>query len=368
MSNLRTMFLATLLLLPASRACADNRELYQADVCNKGQITVDVAIAYKDLAFNEVWMIERWWHVRPRECKPVWRQFYAPNNVLNFRSFPLHLAFAFTDSTGVWGAAKVPPPRNIAASHLQLCVSTGDQKYKVDAKDPAAACKGQREAFLIPASIDWEPTNGTTCCQWGDYGPPMKFDVALGPSDRAIPLGPRATPGALASGPGTFTDLDPILTDAVRGPGAPKPQISARDYPITNFWLTVCVPPPVVKTASWADPQSARSQAIKASIRQFMATHRFRDAEGVVDETLGHGAPGQVSRKIRITETAGRFGVEEVTACSHDSYVDMRVPAAEQAPNAPAPAAKPAPQAAKDSEPGFGDLLGPGGFVKPPSR
>jgi hypothetical protein len=205
--HLKKVLLAVLLLLPVSCVWADDRELYQADVCNKGQITVDVAIAYRDFGFNdEFWIIDFWWHVPAGECKIVFSHFYAPNNLLNFRPFPLHLAFAFTDSSGVWGAAMVKPPGDIARSHLKLCVTQGNHKYKND-DDPAAECRRNPnpEAFLIPASIDWEPTKGSTCCSSyvHEYGPPVRFTVALGPNDRAIPLGPRASTGGAAPTSGT---------------------------------------------------------------------------------------------------------------------------------------------------------------------
>jgi hypothetical protein len=201
--HLKKVLLVTALLLPATRVRADDRELYHAEVCNQGRVIVDVAVAYRDFGLNdEFWVIERWWHVRPGECKLVFRHFYAPNNVLNFRPFPLHLAFAFTDSTGTWGAAKINPPGNTARSHLQLCVARNDQKYREDDDDPATACKKSSEGFLIPASIDWEPTNGSTCCTWynHDYGPPARFMVALDANDRAIPLGPRASSGGVRRG------------------------------------------------------------------------------------------------------------------------------------------------------------------------
>jgi hypothetical protein len=214
MHHLKTVLLATALLLSASRVRADDRELYHAEVCNKGQLTVDVAIAYRDFGFNdEFWVIDRWWHIRGGECKVVFSHTYAPNNVLNFRPFPLHLAFAFTDSTGVWGAAKVEPPGDIARSHLKLCVAKNDQKYREDHDDPATACKKSSEGFLIPASIDWEPTHGSTCCQYGDYGPPIKFTVALGPNDRAVPLGPRTSTG----GPAPTPAARPVTARLVMG-------------------------------------------------------------------------------------------------------------------------------------------------------
>src|SRR5262249_9376594 len=105
----------------------------------------------------------------------------------SYQSFPLHLAFAFTDSTGVWGAAKVAPPRGVAASHERLCISRANYEYKVEGKSPLANCA---KNLQIPASIDWEPTQGAI---WypttNSYEPPKTFTVSIGANDRAIPLG-----------------------------------------------------------------------------------------------------------------------------------------------------------------------------------
>ena len=129
MKNIGIVLLSTWLLLPAARVwaqaydAAGPRELYHAEVCNQGQIKVLVAVAYKDFGFtDEFWMIDYWYRVEPGKCKLVFSHFYAPNNLFSFQSFPLHLAFVFTDSTGVTGAAKVRPPSGVAASRSHLCV------------------------------------------------------------------------------------------------------------------------------------------------------------------------------------------------------------------------------------------------------
>ena len=122
MKHTRIALLTTLLLLPAARPSAQERdilgqrELYHAEVCNEGRIAVDVAVAYKDFGFaDEFWIIEYWYRAEPGKCSRF-LHFYAPQGWGNFQSFPLYLAFAFTDSTGVWGAAKVNPARDTAAS------------------------------------------------------------------------------------------------------------------------------------------------------------------------------------------------------------------------------------------------------------
>ena len=361
--RLSTLFLLpTLLLLTAAHVQQNDyagqpNELYHAQVCNQGRSAVDVAVAYRDFGFNdEFWIIDYWYRVDSGKCKLVYSHFYAPDG---FQSFPLHLAFAFTDSTGVWGAAKVQPPTGIASSRLKLCVERGNNKYRVDTKDPGVKCP---KGILIPASIDWEPTQGVYPNAYSrQYPPPKRFTVALSTSDRAIALGPQTSPGGVVQGPGVLKEMVAIIKDAVTGPGAPKPNISARNYAVKNLWLQVCASTPVVKKASWSDPQSARARALKATLRQFIASHRFRDA-GVAD-----GPAGSVSRVVRVTEEAAdQFSVQEVTDCPGDAYTSLQVAAVDQ-PLATRPAEpKLAPKkAAPEPAPGFGDLMGPGGFIKP---
>lgn len=289
---------------------------------------------------------------------------YAPQNWLSFQSFPVHLAFGFMDSIGVWGAASVDPPDwdDVARSRARLCVRREGFSYEVIADDPEKSCTGAGE-FLIPASIVWEPTSPARYpTEWiREWGPPVTFTVALGRNERAVPLGPQASTPAPVPGPGVLTEFVEIVEDAIKGPGAPKPRI-ASDYPITNFWLQVCAPPVFYKKWSWTDPEAAAPQTVKHVVRRFLASHQFRGAGSVAEETLGYASAGLVSRKIRVTEALGTFSVEEVTGtCPGDSTVDMMVFSAEQPAVAPTPAAQPTPE----PNPGFGDLMGPGGFIEP---
>jgi hypothetical protein len=362
MKNIWIALLTTLLLLPATRVwaqaydAAGPRELYHAEVCNEGRIKVDVAVAYKDFGFSdEFWIVDYWYQVAPGKCKLVFSHFYAPNNWLSYQSFPLYLAYAFTDSTGVWGAAKVNPPRGIAASRLHLCVGRKNYEYRVNGKNPEAKCP---QGLPIPVSMVWEPTQGVYPNAYSrEYPPPKRFTVALGPNDRAIALGPQASSGGAAQGPGVLKEMSAIIRDAVNGPGAPKPNISVRNR---SLFLQVCAPLSVVKKASWSDLQSARARALKAVLRQFVATHRFRDADAA------DGSASTVSRIVRVTEgAADQFSVQEVTDCPGDAYTSFQVAAVDQ-PLATRPAEpKPAPKAAPEPNPGFGDLMGPGGFIKP---
>ena len=223
MKNLRIALLITSLLLPVARAwaqaydAAGPRELYHAEVCNAGQMTVEVGVAYKDFGFNdEFWVIDYWYRVVPGKCKVVFQHFYAPNNLLSYQSFPLYVAFTFTDSTGMRGAAKVNPPPGTTASRLNLCASREDYKYRLNGKTPEAPrCpKGP-----TPVSFVWEPTKGVYANAYSrEYPPPKRFTVALGPNDRALPIGPQASPA-----PPTQRPVDKAAAPAPAVKPAPQP-------------------------------------------------------------------------------------------------------------------------------------------------
>ena len=357
MSPIRIALLTTLLLLPAARPWAapqydyagQPNELYHAEVCNQGQIKVLVAVAYKDFGFtDEFWMIEYWHRVEPGKCKLVFSQFYAPNNLFSFQSFPLHLAFVFTDSTGVTGAVKIRAPSGVATSRFHLCVGGENYKYRVNGKDPQHKCP---TGVLIPASIVWEPTQGLYPNSYSkQYGPPKRFTVALGPNDRAIPVvGWHASPGATAAGPGDKMDLHAVLKDLMRGADAPRPRISGE------YGLSVCVDPTVVKRQSWANPPTARTKAFRETVRQFLVSHSFSNVHGYLVY-------------IKVTEIDNKFIAEEVKTCSGDYEFGLWSSASDkQRSTAPSPAVKQAPQpkAKPEPSPGFGDLIGPGGFITP---
>jgi len=148
---------------------------------------------------------------------------------------------------------------------------------------------------MIPASFEYSGPLGL---------PRLGFDagnelhVKLDSSDRAIPMGKQTSSGGASQGPGTSEDFRAVLTDAIRGPGAPRLRGS-----LTGGWVEVCVLSAVVKKESWANPQSARAKALKDAIRQFTASHSF-----------GGGGMARFS----LEEMRDRFAVKEVKACSDD--------------------------------------------------
>lgn len=358
MKHTRIALLTTLLLLPAARVWAapqydyagQPNELYHAEVCNQGSIAVDVAVAYKDFGFNdEFWVIDYWYRVTPGKCKVVFQHFYAPNNLFNFQKFPLYLAFSFTDSTGVSGAAKVSPPRGTAASRVNLCASRENYKYRVNGKTPEAPrCpKGP-----VPVSFVWEPTQGVYPNVYSrEYPPPMRFTVALGPNDRAIPVGPQALSTPPTQGPGKSDEFATLLRVAMNAVHYSEETVGPGGYVQLKpgyRWVSVCASRPVVAKESLSNLQTARAKALTNAIKEFLASH----------------TRGKIG--FRVTEPNGVFALQQFSGKTEDCVdrgdLQFQFQSAEAG---AAPAPKPAPKAAPEPNPGFGDLMGPGGFIKP---
>jgi hypothetical protein len=149
---------------------------------------------------------------------------------------------------------------------------------------------------------------------------------------------------------GRIEDFGAIVADAVNGPGAPRMQVEPAPG---SLWLDVCAPISVVEKPSWRQRDSVGSTAVRAALREFLASHRFRDVGA--DEL----SAGSAERIVRVTESAlDQFRVGEVfdaaSECRGDYETSFRVNLA----------AAPSPAAAQDSA-GFGDLIGEGGFIVP---
>jgi hypothetical protein len=161
----------------------------------------------------------------------------------------------------------------------------------------------------------------------------------------ATPTSPETPEGG-----GRIGDFSAVVREAVNGAGAPPLQLSPAPG---SLWLEVCAPTSVVEKASWSSPDSTGARAVSDALRQFLASHRFRDAAA---EELRLGS---AERIVRVSEAAlDQFRVDEVsdeaTECRGDyetTFQVSRVAARELA--------------TPRSDVGFGDLLGPGGFIAP---
>src|ERR1700674_1319832 len=261
--QLRFFLLTALMLMQASRLPGQPPSLRSGQyglpvVCNDGTISVNVARAFRnfrDMGFgSDQWVIEGWYNVDPGKCTKIGeREHYKAGGSFGEDSVTL-LAFAFWDSTGVWGGIKIQDRDPglfypIYPSNQQLCVQRGAAfRYTRDSPkqiDLARECDRAPAGYLlIPASLMYK---GSTCAFAPNCGPDSaaRLHVKLGPSDRAISVGPQSSSGGAAPGPGTSQDLQAILRDTIRGPGAP----GLRGSPAGSF-VEVCVPSAVVTKQS----------------------------------------------------------------------------------------------------------------------
>ena len=158
MIQLRVFLLTALMLLPASRLLGQGKPR-DVDVrntpvvCNDGTIPVSVARAFRSVLgpfYNDQWVIQGWYSVGPGTCSEIGpEEVYQDGGLFNpFKEDSVTLlAFAFRDSTGVWGAARVRDTTDgvFKPSNQKLCVQRGAFRVVQDAskgEDPAARVCG----------------------------------------------------------------------------------------------------------------------------------------------------------------------------------------------------------------------------------
>jgi hypothetical protein len=291
MKSLRLLTVLALLWGAVPIVSAQESEVHTADVCNSGELTLHIAYAYWEfnpLSFvnDPYWVVSRWVDVRPGDCERVFTHTYA-REPLGLQHFPLHLAFAVTNSNGDLSPVEIDSwegPES-QGSDLELCVDEDDSTYRVDADDPASACDGNPGAFLIPASIDFEPTRG-------NYYDPVSNEI----QDRTFTVGVSGNAHGGASGgrgtapigPGTTDELNALIRDATRA--AP----SHQDLPPAGYRdVIVCASRPVVERESLADPGTARAKALSEALRDYVARY-----------------PGKLF--FEVTESGAGFDIQEL--------------------------------------------------------
>jgi Protein of unknown function (DUF1036) len=393
------LVLAILFLLPSSRLWGDDQIAGVASVkiCNNGSISVDVATA-RDISDGGRWDVERWRSVEPGECNVVLKWYMEPITGLTYKfakSHPVHIAFAFTDATGVWGASKFKLTKSffpgwsearfggtddydsLQQSDRQLCVDRGIKEYAMNGADPGAGCKDEGPGmFLIPASIDWEMKTDTT----------LILDVTFGPNDRAIPLGPNSVSSASPSpsnGSNNNSDVSilkvvggllnaarvadmknvdafyGVLKDSMRGPGAPPLTRTACTASRLCDDLEFCASRSFVGAHPW--DSAANATVVRNAIRAYVGTH-----------TLGNYLPVHESDQtngtvfVEVAETSDHHvTAEESSQCVDGgfTYDIYSVPLGPEPSKVGTPVVSPAPPPAPPAD---DPMEGDGGFISPP--
>ena len=185
---------ALLALLAAGTA---NATVY--NLCNKGKVEVKFATALRSGSsfFGYSWHLDGWYAIPPGKCEDAYlhKSDSDPDE-------PIYVALAFTDSTGVWGAATFDKPK----VDTKLCVGMDSFEYPLNGNINLPCKSGY---FPFPAALYLEPVAwgcsdkypGQPINCWGRY---YKFEFELDNDSRAIAAGPsngkRVAP--TGSGPG----------------------------------------------------------------------------------------------------------------------------------------------------------------------
>src|SRR5262249_38832911 len=114
------------------------------------------------------------------------------------------------------------------------------------------------------------------------------------------PEGPGAPDGSPS------LQLSTVIRDALLGPGAPAP---IRATPVRN--VIVCIADSNSKMPAWGGPRSARANAFKEAIRNYLSSHRFEDRVGAV--------------AFRVTEAGGGFTFNEIQQCPSSDFFSATI-------------------------------------------
>ena len=210
MNQLRVLSLTTLLLMLASRLPGQfgqpppqpqqGVQIYgQPVVCNDGTILFSVARAYREAnVFSaDTWQVEGWYNVEPGKCEKIGPVNLYYNGGWFGKDSVTLLAFAFRDSTGTWGALTLRPFNYDSLWHpsnQQFCFRPEGAAYDRDSPggDLPRSCDGKQTGYqMVPASFEYRGPGYSS----SGYSGQDELHVKLGPSDRAIPLGPQTSSG-----------------------------------------------------------------------------------------------------------------------------------------------------------------------------
>jgi hypothetical protein len=194
------------MLMLASRLPGQASENWGGQVvaCNHGTIAFSVAQAYlysKPFSGYQ-WQFEGWYNVDPGKCTEIGSpKDYHNGGLFSGKDSITLLAFAFYDSTGTWGVAKLSDPGNVVfhPSNQQFCVKNDLFRYNLDSPEGGLprGCDGAQTGYqMIPASFEY--TGPAFSSRDGAPFQKNDFFVTLSPSDRAIPLGLQTSSGGAA--------------------------------------------------------------------------------------------------------------------------------------------------------------------------
>lgn len=153
------------------------------NLCNKGKIEVRYATAIRsgNFLFGYSWDLVGWYPILPGKCDDAYHGSDKDPDE------PIYVAIAFTDSTGVWGAATFPKPD----IDTKLCVAEDSFKYHLNGNINLPCKSGyfpfKAALYLEPAEWQCPKMPGQPMyCSGGGYS----FDFEVDDDSRAVAAGP----------------------------------------------------------------------------------------------------------------------------------------------------------------------------------
>jgi hypothetical protein len=266
----------------------------QVSVCNDGTISFYVARAYRNLNFvsGYEWEFQGWYSVDPGKCEEIGPPEHYKNGGPFRKDSVTLLAFAFTDSTGTWGAIKLQggDKRLWGPSNQQFCVQPDRFGYRRNSSggDLPRACDGAQAGYqMIPASLEYTGPLGS----WKiGYPTNHELHVKLDPGDRATPLGKQISSNGATQNPenreGFKTVLKNVLNTLPDSELTSGPDGRVQLKPGYRF-VFPCAEPSVIYKESLANLQTPRARALAQAIRNFISSHREGTLRFIVTERGG---------------------------------------------------------------------------------
>jgi len=283
MNPLREFLLTILVLFSASESLAYDPAMdppvSHVIVCNDGNVKFAVATAAKlDVPFGYTWEDKGWFWIESGQCGLVFTQNYRP---------PVWIAFAFTDSKGVWGWIKVKPQSSSdhwKLSDMTMCAQDAAFKWVFSAGDLSSKCQGEG-VFQIPSSIEYVPSEVGSWTQRlrRPHGlMRAEFRVKITSDDRAT-----AFNNASAPSPGTKQGpASPPAETPITSSRRPSPESASAKPPSAPEKTEPSAPAP-----SWAQPNATGYLVFGDEVRRNGNQWRYADgtflSESLLDDETG---------------------------------------------------------------------------------
>jgi hypothetical protein len=330
------------------------------EVCNRGTVKVGVVMGFEDWdPLDYTMTVTHWVMIEPGKCDRPYEHDSASSwpetAYMGFAVFEAGRVVPVRATTvpdvGGWTYSSTPAllrypagkGRALTVADRQLCVNSAAVKYVVHTKGRidcsslnGPGSSGPLQPFVAQFFFHPSATHcyrSSAAVPFECYGGQYYLDVApragdpnlrATPGDPDVPVSkPQTSPSATPPGEGTIEDLVSVVTEAVKGNGAPRPLLESRPSSFySSLGLQVCVSTETLKKESWANPNSARARTLRTALRQYISSHHFRGA-GSSREDRG----GQVYRYVKVTESPG-FVIEEINDCLGlgGFYVNVEVP------------------------------------------